>query len=236
MLLYIQADGLSYKEIYYQPVEEEIMTILNDVNNALAFLRRGEIKEFLFRLRVYVRKIDLRYASVSELGLSADKSHHYAHSGGVHLEKVLNRLNITADAAIVDFGSGKGGALITFAKYPFKKISGVELLPELVAIAEQNFKKLNISNVTMIVSDAADFTDLDTYNYFYFYSPFPRSVMAAVMHNIQSSTLDKPRAVHLIYCNPEFHDLVEKDSIFHKTEEFYHHQLHHPIYVYCNQS
>ena len=212
------------------------MTILNDVNNALVFLRRGEIKEFLFRLRVYVQKIDLRYASVNELGLSADKSHHYAHSGGVHLEKVLNSLNITADDAIVDFGSGKGGALITFAKYPFKKISGVELLPDLVAIAEQNFKKLNISNVTMIVSDAADVTDLDAYNYFYFYSPFPRSVMAIVMHNIQSSTLNKPRTVHLIYCNPEFHDLVEKDSPFRKTEEFYHHQLHHSIYVYCNQS
>ena len=25
----------------------------------------------------------------------------------------------------------------------------------------------------MIVSDAADFTDLDGYNYFYFFSPFP---------------------------------------------------------------
>ncbi len=210
------------------------MPILHDIKNALAFLRRGEIKEFLFRLQVYVRKIDLRYASVNELGLCADKSHHYAHSGGVHLEKVLNSLNINADDAIVDFGSGKGGALITFAKYPFKKISGIELLPELVTIAEQNFKKLNISNVAMIVSDAADFTDLDAYNYFYFYSPFPRSVMAVVMHNIQSSLLKKPRPLHLIYCNPEFHDLVEKDSTFHKSEEFYHNQLHHPIYVYAN--
>ncbi len=211
---------------------EKIMPILNDVKNALAFLCRGELKEFMFRLRVYTSKIDLRYASVDELGLSADRSHHYAHSGGVYLDKVLNSLNITAGDAIVDFGSGKGGALITFAKYPFNKISGVELLPELVTIAEQNFKKLNISNVTMTVSDAADFTDLDAYNYFYFYSPFPRSVMVDVIHNIESSLQKKPRPLRLIYCNPEFHDLIEKDSGFHKTAEFYHHQLHHLIYVY----
>ena len=211
------------------------MPILTDVKNALAFLGRGEFKELFFRLRVHFSKIDFHYASVHELGLSADRSHDYRHSGGIHLENVLNCLNITCEDAIVDFGAGKGGAMVTFAKYPFSKIMGVELLPELVAIAEQNFKILNVSNVSMAVSDAADVTDLDAYNYFYFYSPFPRSVMAAVMHNIQASVLNKPRAVHLIYCNPEFHDLVENESPFHKTEEFYHHQLHHPIYVYCNQ-
>jgi len=210
------------------------MALFTDVKNALAFLSRGEFREFLFRLRVHFSKIDFHYASVKDLGLSADRSHDYRHSGGIHLENVLNNLNITQEDAIVDFGSGKGGALVTFAKYPFAKITGVELLPELVAIAEQNFKLLNISNVTMVVSDAADFTDLDEYNYFYFYSPFPRSVMAAVIRNIQSSLLKKPRGVHLIYCNPEFHDIVVTDSPFYKSGEFHHHQLRLPIYVYSN--
>ena len=211
------------------------MPIITDVKNALAFLGRGEFREFLFRLRVHFSKIDLSYASVRELGLSADRSHDYRHSGGIHLENVLNRLNISPKDAIVDFGSGKGGALITFAKYPFAKITGIELMPELIAIAEQNLKVLKISNVIMVASDAADFTDLNGYNYFYFYSPFPRSVMAAVMHNIQSSLLEKPRTVHLIYCNPEFHDLVITDSPFHKSDEFNHLQLHLPIYLYSNQ-
>jgi SAM-dependent methyltransferase len=211
------------------------MPIFNDVKNALAFLCRGELKEFLFRLRVYFSKIDLHYASVKELGLSVDRSYDYAHSGGIHLENVLSHLNITHEDAIVDFGSGKGGVLITFAKFPFAKITGVELLPELVAIAKQNFKILNISKVTMVVCDAADFTDLDEYNYFYFYNPFPRSVMAAAVQNIQSSLLKKPRCAHLIYCNPEFHDIVIANTPFRKTEEFYHHQLHHPIYIYSNK-
>ena len=211
------------------------MPILTDLKNALSFLRRGEFKELLFRFRVYFSEIDLRYASADELGLCADRSYHYAHSGGVNLEQVLNDLDITQEDAIVDFGSGKGGALATFASYPFAKITGIELLPELVAIAKRNFEILKISNVHMVVSDAAEFTDLDDYNYFYFYSPFPGKVMTAVLQNIQSSLLEKPRAAHLIYCNPEFHDVVVNDSAFRKTAEFYHHQLHHPIYLYSNQ-
>ena len=211
------------------------MPIFTDARNALSFLCRGEFREFLFRLRVHFSKIDLHYASVVELGLSAERSHDYRHSGGVHLENVLNRLKITPEDAIVDFGSGKGGALISFAKYPFSKITGVELLPELVDIAEQNFRLLNILNITMVVSNAAAFTDLDGYNYFYFYSPFPRNVMAAVMHNIQVSLLNRPRRIQLIYCNPEFHDCVENNSSLHKTGEFYHQQLRLPIYLYSNK-
>ena len=210
------------------------MPILTDIQNALAYLRRGEFRELFFRLRVYFSNVDFHYASVKELGLSPDRSHDYRHSGGIHLEQVLNHLNILPEDAIVDFGAGKGGALVTFAKYPFARITGVELLPELALIAEKNFRILNITNVTMVVSDAAAFTDLDRYNYFYFYSPFPRSVMAAVIQNIKASLLRAPRAVHLIYCNPEFHDILIQDTPFHKTEEFRHHQLRLPIYIYTN--
>jgi SAM-dependent methyltransferase len=212
------------------------MPILTDVKNALAFLCRGEFRELLFRLRVHFSKIDLKYASVNDLGLPPDRSHDYRHSGGIHLENVLDSLNITREDAIVDFGSGKGGALITFAKYPFSKILGVELLPELIAIAENNFRILNISIVTMVKSDATEFSDLDEYNYFYFYSPFPGNVMGAVMQNIKSSILKKPRCVHLIYCNPEFHDILVTDSPFRKTREFYHRQLNLPIYLYSNKA
>jgi len=210
------------------------MPLVTDIRNALSYLLRGEFKEFLFRLRVHFSKIDFRYASVNELGLSADRSHDYRHSGGIHLEHVLDRLHITQSDAIVDFGSGKGGALATFAKYPFSKITGVELLPELVAIAAENFRILGISNVTMVVSDAADFTELDEYTYFYFYSPFPRSVMGSVLANIQTSLRNVPRCAHIIYCNPEFHDLVEAVSPFCKTGEHHHRQLRLPIYVYSN--
>jgi SAM-dependent methyltransferase len=211
------------------------MPILTDVKNALAFLCRGEFQEFWFRLRVHFSKLDLRYASVKELGLPAERSHDYRHSGGIHLEQVLDSLEITRQDGIIDFGSGKGGALITFAKYPFARITGVELLPELIAIAQNNLKILGITNVDMVKSDAAEFLDLEEYNYCYFYSPFPRNVMSAVLSNLRASLQKAPRRMYLIYCNPEFHDLMVANPPFKKTGEFYHSQLGLPIYLYSNQ-
>ncbi len=211
------------------------MQIITDIRNALSFICRGEFKEVIFRLRVYFSSVDFSYASIQTLGLSAEKSHDYRHSGGVHLERVLNNLKITNEDAIVDFGAGKGGALVTFSKFPFSRVTGVELLPELAAIAEQNFKLLGIPNVSMVIADATEFLDLESYNYFYFYSPFPRNVMSAVITNITNSLSTNPRIVRLIYCNPEFADIIENNSPFCKTGMFHHHQLNLPIYIYSNQ-
>jgi SAM-dependent methyltransferase len=210
------------------------MSLTTDILNALSLVIHGEWREFMFRLRVHTREIDLKNAYLDELNLTEERSHYYANSGGLHLEKVLRNLNITSRDAIVDFGSGKGGALITFSRYPFSKIAGVELSPELVAIAEDNFKKLNIGNITMRVSDAADFTDLDEYNYFYFFSPFPCSVMSTVIQNICSSLIASPRKAAIIYFNPECHDAVVSDSPFVKVMEFHHHELDY--YVYSNKA
>jgi hypothetical protein len=209
------------------------MSLVTDAKNALLLLLRWKWREFFFRVRVHIQKIDLRNVHLDELNLSEDRSHYHANSGGLHLEKVLRDLKITPRDAIVDFGSGKGGALITFSRFPFAKITGVELSPKLVAIAEDNLKKLNIGNITMTVSDAADFTDLDAYNYFYFFSPFPCSVMGAVIQNISSSLIASPRKAVIIYFNPECHDAVVTNSPFVKVMEFHHHELGY--YVYANQ-
>lgn len=208
------------------------MSLVEHVKNALSQLYRGEWQKLIFNMRLYSAKIDLENVSLTELNLLEEQSHYYANSGGTHLEKVLDTLKITPQDSIVDFGSGKGGALITFSKYPFTKITGVELSPALVKIAEKNFKSLGIKNIRMLVSDAADFTDLDEYNYFYFFSPFPSSVMSAVVKNISVSLLQQPRKAVIIYFNPEFHYAVVSNSPFVKTGEFHHHELDY--YIYSN--
>jgi len=207
------------------------MTLTSALFNALSLLFQGEWREFIFRMRVHIQKIDLKNSYLDELHLPEERCHYYANSGGLHLEKVLRTLKITPQDAIVDFGSGKGGALITMARYPFARIMGVEISPELVAIAEENLKKLNIGNITMAVSDAADFTALDDYNYFYFFSPFPGSIMSTVIQNISSSLMRRPRKAVIIYFNPEYHDAVVTNSPFVKVMELRHHELGYNVYA-----
>jgi len=206
-----------------------------DIKNALSLLRRGEWHEFVIRFKVYLGQVDLKDAYIHELGLSEERSYYYAHSGGLHLEEILKTLNITAQDSIVDFGSGKGGVLITFSKYPFSKITGVEISPILVAIAKKNLKALNIRNIEIVLSDAADFTDLEEHNYFYFFNPFPCNVMRAVIVNISSSLIKKPRKVTLIYYNPECHDTIVAGSPFVKINEFRRHDLSYHIYSNVTQ-
>jgi hypothetical protein len=209
------------------------MSIILDAKNACSLLSRGEWREFIFRVRVHVQKLDLRNSYLDELHLPEDRCHYYANSGGIHLVKALRALKITPQDSIVDFGSGKGGALITFSRFPFAKITGIELSPQLVSIAEDNLNKLNIGNITMIICDAADFTDLDGYNYFYFFSPFPGNVMSAVIRNISDSLARVPRKATIIYFNPEYHEAVVTDSPFVKVDELHHHE--HGYYIYTNR-
>lgn len=209
------------------------MALTTDIINALSLLFQGEWREFIFRVRVHIQKINLKNTYLDELNLPEERCHYYANSGGLHLEMVLRALKITPQDSVVDFGSGKGGALITLSRHPFAKIAGVEIAPELVAIARRNLNKLNIGNITMIVGDAAEFTDLDDYNFFYFFSPFPSSVMSAVIKNICASLVHKPRKTVIIYFNPEYHDAVVTDSPFIKINEFNHHELSY--YIYSNR-
>jgi SAM-dependent methyltransferase len=209
------------------------MSVVEYVKNAVNLLGSGEWREFIFRIRVHAQKIDLRNTYLNELSLPEDRCHYYANSGGPHLDKVLKALKVTSQDSVVDFGSGKGGALITLSRYPFAKIAGVEIAPELVVIAKRNLDTLNIKNITMKVCDAASFIDLDEYNYFYFFSPFPAAVMSSVIHNISASLTNAPRKATIIYFNPECHEAVVTDSPFVKTNEFNHHELRY--YIYSNR-
>ncbi len=209
------------------------MSVASYITDALSLLCRGEWREFIFRGRVHVQKIDLGNVYLDELNLPEERCHYYANSGGPHLDRVLKAMKITSRDGVVDFGSGKGGALITLSRYPFVRIAGVEISPRLAAIARENLTKLNINNVTVRVGDAAAFTDLDDYNYFYFFNPFPAAVMSAVVENICASLTRRPRKASIIYFNPEFHDAVVTGTSFVKVKEFSHHKLGY--YIYSNR-
>jgi SAM-dependent methyltransferase len=200
---------------------------LRGIKNASYLLVKGDWREFLVRLRVSLGHVDLKHDPTEAI---SDRTHYYADSGGIELDKILGNFQIGSNDAILDFGCGKGGALISLSKYPFSKISGVEISPELVKIAQNNIRKLKIKNVGIACCDAADFKQLDEYNYFYFFDPFPCSVMREVLANIEKSIMAMPRRATIIYLNPFCHDLIEARGVFRKTRELPH--FAHKCFVY----
>lgn len=192
-------------------------------------LCKGEWHEFLVRLRISLGHIDLKHDFSETV---TERTHYYADSGGLEFDKIMAHFSITNNDAIVDFGCGKGGILISLSKYPFSKITGVEIASDLVEIAKNNIRKLNIKNVNVICSDAAEFKQLNEYNYFYFFDPFPCNVMEEVMSNIEKSISEHPRKVTIIYLNPLCHELIESGNIFTRTKELPH--FEHKCFVYVN--
>jgi SAM-dependent methyltransferase len=203
---------------------------LRGMKNAITLLCAGEWREFMVRLRISLGQVNLKDDPTEAI---SERTHYYADSGGLAFDRIISSFPITRDDAIIDFGCGKGGILISLAKYPFSKIAGVEISPELVEIAIKNIKTLKIVNVEIHCCDAAEFKNLDDYNYFYFFDPFPCIVMKDVLHNIEKSVFARPRKVTIIYLNPHCHELLESSDIFNKTGELVH--FEHDCFVYSNQ-
>jgi predicted rRNA methylase YqxC with S4 and FtsJ domains len=92
------------------------------------------IKDGFKLLHERIKGIDvIRGVHKSDLGIALNRQpHHYSSSGNKYLENVLQNLNIQPTDNIIDLGCGKGGALITMAKFPFKEIYGVEYSEGLV--------------------------------------------------------------------------------------------------------
>jgi len=121
--------------------------------------------------------------------------------------------------------------MLTLAKFPFAPVDGVELSPQLAEVARRNLRRLGVSNATVFCCDAAEFTELDVYTYFYLYNPFPEMVLRSVIKNIESSLQRRSRTTTLIYKNALFDGLVVNAG-FSRIAEFGAKQLHHPFAVY----
>lgn len=208
--------------------------LLRTIKNGLALLFKGDLREIGVRARIVLGQIDLKNVTTEELNLPADRAHSYADSGGDALESVFSAFRITPADSVIDFGSGKGGALITLAKFPFGRITGVEMSPVLAEIARKNLALLKIDCVDIVCCDATLYGELDRYNYVYLFNPFPGQVMRGVIRNLEESVARHPRKVTIVYLNPVCHEEVVAGSVFYKVKELDHPE--HAYFVYANRS
>lgn len=107
----------------------------------------------------------------------------------------------------IDLGSGKGRALLLASNYPFRRIIGVEILPELHATAERNFARYSTSeqkcrNLQSWCGDARHFVFPEGPLLIYLFNPFFEPVLAQVLDNLEHSLSSRPRPVMVLYANP----------------------------------
>ena len=115
----------------------------------------------------------------------------------------------------IDLGSGKGRTLLMASDYPFRRIVGVELLPALHRIAQQNLAsyKSDSQRCFALESICADATSLPLPAgplVIYLFNPFPEAGLRRALTSLQQSPATNARAAYPLYLNPQLdHVLAE---------------------------
>jgi SAM-dependent methyltransferase len=132
-------------------------------------------------------------------------------------QTVLNFREFT----FVDLGSGKGRTLLMASDYPFRRIVGVELLPSLHQIAQQNLRQYKNESqkcfaIESICADATAFSFPDQPLVIYLFNPFPESGMRQVFANLEQSLRIHPRPVYVLYHNPLLEHVLSERALLRK--------------------
>jgi hypothetical protein len=122
----------------------------------------------------------------------------------------------------VDVGSGKGRSLLMASDFPFGRIIGVELLPDLHRIAEENVRRYKSDSqkcfaIETKLEDARKFVFPPEAMVLYLFNPLPEPGLIQLISNLEESLSENPRPVYVIYHNPILESAFAKSRQFKKV-------------------
>ncbi len=125
------------------------------------------------------------------------------------------------DFVFLDLGSGKGRALLMASDYPFRRIVGVELLPELHRVAVENLTNYKSENqkcfaLQSICADALGFDFPAEPIVLYLFNPLPKAGLRRVIANLEQSLRSHPRKAYVIYHNPLLEHVLSEHTAWKK--------------------
>jgi SAM-dependent methyltransferase len=163
--------------------------------------------------RLLDRLLERRYrietsteVGIEELGSTHPKRMPYVPINWLTMRRILARLEVSTEDVFVDFGSGKGRPVFLAARYPFKRVIGVEISPELHRIAQANIRRnrhrLKCRDVQLVNCDVVDYQIPDDVTVAFLFNPFRGDIFNSLIDNILRSIDECPRTVRLVYVNP----------------------------------
>ncbi len=136
--------------------------------------------------------------------------------------EIMSSLQISfREFLFFDVGSGKGRVLLMASDYPFRRILGIELLPELHLLALENFKTYKSDlqqsfDVESICADARKFEFLAQPTVLYLFNPLPEAGMEELIANLERSLRERPRPIYVLYHNPILERRLSRSELFKK--------------------
>jgi predicted RNA methylase len=116
------------------------------------------------------------------------------------------------DYTFVDLGAGMGRGMLLAARMPFREVIGVELHPDLAAIAKKNIHAWELSGrarcpMRIVCADVTQFKFPNNPCVAYLFNPFREPVLKALLKHIELEFVGRGGQLDLIYANDEFADI-----------------------------
>ena len=206
-----------------------ILKILKKINNS--FKKRGVLNtiglayneiRFDYKYKLDTKKI-IDLDSLNVIGKNKMFGQNYQGVNISNFKKVLSKLQIDfSESVFIDFGCGKGRALILANEFGFRKIIGIEFAEVLYDNCLQNIeivkKKYTISEIEVQLLDAVSYVIPDNANVFCFFNPFNEIILSRVIDNIISSQNRRKRKMYIIYFSPFHEEIILKQGFMKEFE------------------
>jgi SAM-dependent methyltransferase len=120
------------------------------------------------------------------------------------VRRIVSRVQLAPEEVVYEIGAGLGRVVCLFGRQKIRKVVAVELNPILAERIRKNAQSLRGRRcpVEVTCADAATAT-LEEGTLFFFFNPFGADTLSAVLSNIKRSIDSRPRAIRLIYVNPQ---------------------------------
>lgn len=176
---------------------------------------------------MYERRLGVdtsRSVDAEELGYADKRLVDYEPAEWSALRRALPRGSVGPDDVFIDLGSGMGRVVLMAARYPFRRVIGVELSPQLHAAAESNLaaadKRLRCQDVRFECANAVDYEVPDDVTIVFLNNPFTGEVFDAAVQSVLRSHDRRPRPMRVIYRHPVEHDRLMATSRFEVAGEW----------------
>lgn len=130
------------------------------------------------------------------------------------LKRALDHLPSDAfKGSFVDYGCGKGRALLIAALFPFQKVIGIEYDSELAQTAQSNISNaqgtLQCHTVEVIQIDATLYDIPNEASVFFFYQPFVGETLSKVLRRLQAHIINHKKRTTII----TYYPVVDSDPL-----------------------
>ena len=140
----------------------------------------------------------------------ADGAHVYLSLPFETMRAILRRTGLDSKDTLVDLGCGKGRLLLVGSLFHPATVIGIELSSRLAEIARRHAGRLIESRLIEVLNCNVLDYDFNRGTVFYLYNPFEGDILQGVMDRLESSLLNSPRPIRIIYVGPYYAEIIDQ--------------------------